>query len=282
MNSIDQKIGRLRLKASDNLSRRVHTGIDERLTNEQTTTVLTIGRTKMTHSMLKLAAAAAVVFAGLLGVSTLNGPHSSAVAWAQIPDHIQTIDTFMFRLAIRVHGKDGATSPGPQGGEFTFYLSEQHGFRMDIGGGGTVVSWYVPPEQDTLTMVIPAQKTWSRTPLPPDQRGKMPDEYEDPAEFVRGFLARPYKELGRSVIDGIEVEGIEVTNPPLKEKDGKLENSVGRMWVEVKTELPVRIEIEGTADKATVQWRMEFRWGEAVDPKVFDPNIPSDYTPLVP
>jgi hypothetical protein len=115
-------------------------------------------------------------------------------------------------------------------------------------------------------------------PLPPEQRGKMPEQYKDPAEYIKRFLARPYRELGRSVIDGVEVEGIEVTDPPTD--DNKLENAVGRMWVDVQTELPVRIEIEGTADGKIVHWFMEFRWSEAVPASVFEPNIPSDYTPL--
>ncbi len=106
----------------------------------------------------------------------------------------------------------------------------------------------------------------------------MPEEYEDPAEYIQRFLARPQKELGRSIIDGIEVEGIEVTDPPTK--GGKLANGIGRMWVDVQTELPVRIEIEGTADGKIVRWLMEFKWSKAVPASVFEPNIPSDYTLL--
>jgi hypothetical protein len=126
--------------------------------------------------------------------------------------------------------------------------------------------------------VIDAEKKWSRTPLPPEQRGKMPEEYEDPAEYIRRFMARPYKELSRSVLDGVEIQGIEVTDPPTK--DGTLAGGIGRMWVDVKTELPVRIELEGPADGKIAQWPMEFRWAEAVDPAVFEPNLPSGYTHL--
>ena len=150
---------------------------------------------------------------------------------------------------------------------------------MDIGGdGGQVVSWYVPPESDTITMVTPADKKWSKSPLPPEQR-KMPEQYEDPAEYIQRFLARPSKELGRSVIDGVEVEGIEVTDPPTE--NGKLANGIGRMWVDVQNQLPVRIEIESPANgEVAVRWLMEFKWSEAVPASVFEPNIPSDYTPL--
>jgi outer membrane lipoprotein-sorting protein len=232
----------------------------------------------MVSPITKLAAAAVVILAGLLGLNILSGPHSHGVAWARIPDHVKAIDTFMFRLTIGVHGKNGASVSDEHTGQFTFYLSEQHGFRMDIRGDGTVVSWYVPPESDTITMVVPGEKKWSKSPLPPEQRGQMPEEYQDPAEYIKRFMARPYQELGRSVIDGVEVEGIEVTDPPTD--GGTLENGIGRMWVDVQTELPVRIEIEGKADGMAVQWLMEFKWSAAVDPAVFEPNIPSDYTPL--
>jgi hypothetical protein len=279
MNRIDKCVRQLHRKASEDLDGRVHGDIDKSLAHEQTITHPVTRRTIMTSSITKLAAAAAVVLAALLGLNVINTPGGS-VAWAQIPSHIEAIDTFMFRLTLGVRGPEDANVAGEQGGQWTFYLSEQYGFRMDICGGDTVLSWYVPPTQDTLTMVIPAEKKWSQTPLPPEQRGKMPEEYKDPAEYLTKFLARPYKELGRSVIDGVEVEGIEVTDPPT---DGeKLENGVGRLWVDVQTELPIRIEIEGTADGAAVRWLMEFKWSEAVDPALFEPNIPSDYVPLLP
>ncbi len=69
-----------------------------------------------------------------------------------------------------------------------------------------------------------------------------------------------------------------MTDPPTE--NGKLANGIGRLWVDVQTQLPVRIEIEGTAGAMAVRWLMEFKWSEAVPASVFEPNIPSDYTPL--
>jgi outer membrane lipoprotein-sorting protein len=276
---IDRHIRQLHRQAGEALDRRVHAEIDAALANEQKDTHPVRRRLIMTSSIMKLAAAAAVVVATLLGVNIINGPHGG-VAWAQIPDRMAAVDTFMFHLAISVSDANLAGAAPKPTGEWTFYFSEEHGFRMDMQGGGTVISWYVPPTGDTITMVIPSAKKWSRTPLPPDQLDKWSQEYEDPAEYIQRFLAHGYKELGRSVIDGIEVEGIEVANPPVLQ--GKLENGVGRMWVDVQTELPIRIEIEGTAGSKAVQYFMEFKWSEAVDPSVFEPNISGDYTPLVP
>jgi hypothetical protein len=280
MNNIDRRIKQLHLRASDALDERVHAAIDKTLADTPTTTSVAIGRTIMTSSFTKLAVAAAVILAGLFGLNILSIPPSGGVAWAAIPDRIKAVDPFMFRLTIGVQNQANADGSADHTAQFTFYLSEQYGFRMDISGDGTTVSWYVPPEADTITMVIPAEKRWSRSPLPPEQRGKMPEQYEDPAEYIQRFLARPSKELGRSVIDGVEVEGIEVTDPPTEK--GKLVNGIGRLWVDVRTQLPVRIEIEGTADGATARWLMEFQWSEAVPASVFEPNIPSDYTSLVP
>jgi hypothetical protein len=220
--------------------------------------------------------AAAVVLAVLLGVNVIETPGGSSIAWAQIPDRVARVDAFIFSLTIQVGDGPSAAPTGQTTAQWVFYLSEEHGFRMDIGADGNFVSWYAAPEADTVITVIPGEKTWFESAIPEDQRGKMPEEYKDPADYIGRFLDRPYKELGRSVIDGVAVEGIEVTDPPT---DGeKLENAIGRMWVDGETELPVRIEIEGNAGTQTARWLMDFKWAEAVDPAVFEPNIPADYT----
>jgi len=230
----------------------------------------------MIGPMTKLAAAAAVVLAVLLGLNVIDTPGGSSIAWAQIPDRIASIDAFIFSLTIRVAGDEAVANPEPTTGQWIFYLSEEHGFRMDIGGNGKFVSWYVAPDSDTMITVIPEEKTWFESPIPEDQRGKMPKEYRDPADYTRRFLGKPHKELGRSVIDGVATEGIEVIDPPT---DGeKLEDAVGRMWVDVETELPVRIEIEGRVGTQTARWLMDFKWAEAVDPALFEPNLQTDYT----
>ena len=64
----------------------------------------------MAHPFTKLAAAAAVVLAGLLGLNIISVPHGG-VAWAAIPDHINAIDTFMFRLTIGVRVRRTRASP---------------------------------------------------------------------------------------------------------------------------------------------------------------------------
>lgn len=272
---IDRLVKKLQLQASDNLNERVHSDIDKGLADERQSARPKIGRRIMIGSVTKLAAAAAVILAVMLGLSVIDFSNSG-VAWARVPELVSQIDTFKFGLTIRVADEEKTSGAEEHVAQWVFYLSEEHGFRMDVVGDGNVVSWYAPSEGDKVTTVIPAEKTWFESPIPEDQRGKMPEEYKDPNDYIRRFLAKPYKELGRSVIDGIAVEGIEVQDPPT---DGEqLENAVGRLWVDMETELPVRIEIEGKAEGKAVQWLMDFGWAETVDPAVFEPNIPPDYT----
>jgi hypothetical protein len=123
-------------------------------------------------------------------------------------------------------------------------------------------------------MVIPGEKKWMQLPYSEEYAKQGKDK--DPTDYIRRFMARGYKEIGRKTLDGIEVEGIEVQNPPT---DGEaLEHSVGRMWADRKTEMPVQIEIEGLAKGQHVHRIMDLHWDAAVDPAVFVPDIPADYT----
>jgi hypothetical protein len=90
-----------------------------------------------------------------------------------------------------------------------------------------------------------------------------------------------YKEIGKNKINGIEVRGIEVNNPPAKKN--VYNNFIGRMWVDAATEYPVRIEVEadygaGDSKGRIVQVFDGFEWGAPLDAAIFEPNIPSDYT----
>ena len=111
------------------------------------------------------------------------------------------------------------------------------------------------------------------------------DEYTDPYELVKNFLKNGYKSLGKSTIDGIEVEVFQTSN---KAKVNDLKsNSETKLYVDTKTQLPVKIEtnthIEGRIDRADVvsdlqDVRYDFQWNVPVNVADFEPNIPADYT----
>jgi hypothetical protein len=215
----------------------------------------------------------------IVGVHQFGGSiGGSSVAWGHVAENVRQIDTFMFSLSIKVAASPTEKVPQQVHAKWRIYLSEQYGFRMDIYANDKVVSWFVPAGSDTITTVIPDEKKWTKMPLSESQLQQEQQKDKDPREYINRFMSRPYKQLGQATIDGITVEGIEVNNPPTNGEP--LENAMGRLWVDVATQLPVRIEIEGTAERNPVQCIMDFRWSQAVDPSVFEPNIPSDYTAI--
>ncbi len=134
-----------------------------------------------------------------------------------------------------------------------------------------------------MILVMPSEKKYMRMVLTEDYLAKMKSQMQDPRFAVTNFMTGQFKELGKDAIDGIEVQGIEVVDPPSVR--GIYSNFIGRMWVDVATEYPVRIEIDaemGTgAEKMKMFMVMDgFEWGAALEPSLFKPDIPADYTML--
>jgi hypothetical protein len=98
---------------------------------------------------------------------------------------------------------------------------------------------------------------------------------------VERFLERDGTEIGRSTIDGVEVEGLEVIDPPTQfgpgAEGGPRVEGTGRLWVGLESGLPVRIEIQQGREDDGIAWTLDFRWGAQVDPVAFEPRVPEGY-----
>ncbi len=138
------------------------------------------------------------------------------------------------------------------------------------------------PAEKAIISVMPQQKKYIRMLLTGEHLTKMRQQVQDPREIVRQYMSTQYTELGPDTIDGIEVEGIETTDP--KVFGGIFESYIGRLWVDVKTNLPVRMEMEmqvGIGQSASMQTSMvmdQFQWDIKLEQSVFELNIPADYT----
>jgi hypothetical protein len=107
-------------------------------------------------------------------------------------------------------------------------------------------------------------------------------EQVNPVGMIKEFMLFEHTQLGREIIDGVEVEGIEVNDPGfLTVLTSVFESAVGRLWVDVKTNLPVRTEIRGISDNGSIETKIvayDFNWDAELESDVFEPNIPDDYT----
>jgi hypothetical protein len=222
-------------------------------------------------------AAAVIIIAVVAGVPWLAD--FGGVAWGEVLKNIEQVQTFSCRLWTSTTAEG---SHGPDEAEILVYDSSEYGSRMDTYVDSRVMATtYAPAGENVVLMVIHEAKAYMRMSFNDEQLRQMRERQKNPREFLKLFLSADYVELGAKTIDGIEVEGVEVNSPEVG--GGMFESAVGRLWVDVKTELPVLMEVEGVADGGKIQTKMvmdEFRWDQGLEPDVFEPNIPADYTLL--
>jgi hypothetical protein len=89
-----------------------------------------------------------------------------------------------------------------------------------------------------------------------------------------------YTELGRSVINGIEVDGFETNDP--KFMAGMAEKVNIKLWVDAETWLPVRAEMDIRMNEQMQMHGVmyDYQWDILVSASEFEPVIPDDFTAL--
>jgi len=239
-----------------------------------------IWRFIMRSPITKLAVAAVIIIAVAAGIYYFAGEGTQkCCAWAQIADKVAQIKTCVYNMHVHISG--GTIGQKGQDVESKVYISSDYGQRIDFFLDGSIMQqMYVPADGNAMVMVMPSEKKYMRMVLTDEMRAKSKNQMQDPRDAITKFMTGPFRELGKDTINGVEVKGIEVNNPPAVR--GVYNNFIGRTWVDVATEYPVRIEIEtdiGTGADATKMLMVMdgFEWGKEMDPGVFEPNIPSDY-----
>jgi len=237
-----------------------------------------IGRIIMKSPITKLAAAAVIIIAVLDSIYLITGktPSVTCCAWAQIADKVAQIDTCIYHE----HSGTGATADKTK--NFTVvYISSQHGYRMDSYKDGKVTTMkYLLLEEKVMISVYLPQKRYDRLVLKDQEVVEFRMNNKDPRYQLSKFIQGRFSEIGRSMINGVEAKGIEVNNP---EAFCMYDNFKARVWVDVKTELPVRMEMEigfsaaGQPMQTHTVVMDNFKWGIPLGPDVFKPNIPADY-----
>jgi hypothetical protein len=236
----------------------------------------------MRGSIVKVVMAATGVLAVAGGLLLWTGTKSGVVL-ADVLARMGKIEAFTYKMSMHMKG----STPGmPSGGadvEMSILIANEYGARMDVRStdpnhGEQVMQMYWLPRQKMALTLIPSLKQYTRAELDDSMFEVMKKERNDPRQMVRQILDCKYEELGRSVIDGVEVEGFRTTDPAyagasLGEVDVKI-------WVDLKTGLPVRTEIE---TKINEQMEIggtqhDFRWNVPVSAAEFEPVIPADFT----
>ncbi len=242
----------------------------------------------MKSPIIKLATAAIVAIACLIGLSLWRRTESG-IALADVLAQIEKVKAFRCQYSEKVTGED-PNKPHSSETHATFLISQEYGWKTKFeeldpnGGVDTLI--YCSTQDKAIFSVWPKQKKYSRMDFDDaEQLTSMVQRQYDyfSRGMVKDILGCRYESMGRSTIDGVEVEGFRTTDPNFVSQDKQRKPSQVdvRMWVDVKTRLPVRSEEHITSGKSTWHFTThDYRWDIPVDATEFKPVIPEDYTLL--
>ncbi len=225
----------------------------------------------MGNRKIQLAAAAVIVVAVLLGLHRLGAPlDGTSVVWGDVLEKLENVPVVSYKVEL--------TMTYPEGRRWVdasdVYVSKQYGSRIDSYQEGQLyMIKYLLPARKIAYIVHPQLKRYFERTLSEEQAAVM-IEQQDPRQWLEWILTWEHHELGRREVDGVEVEGIEAQ---------RQDKETMRVWVDVQTNWPVRIESEGQMMnegqfRPTYMVMDHFNWTDENDPRLFEPNIPADYT----
>jgi hypothetical protein len=234
------------------------------------------------NSKITKIAAAVVIIIGVLFFLNHNG--STSVVWGHVGEltadassvimHVKRSETFL--------KGDGEQLNQTVTSDETAYLSTKYGSRTDTFTNNELVQQnYEIIGQDVDYVISHKQKSYMLFKHSQRDPNKESEKY-DIKKWVNDILSKDYKKLGSSNIDGIKVEGIEV-------QESDIGKGFFRLWVDVKTNLPVRIDIEMEQLIPEIHQHIitkgcidKFQWNVNLEASIFEPNIPADYKLIEP
>jgi hypothetical protein len=233
----------------------------------------------MKNPITKIAIAAVVVIACLTGVLVFN--KTSSIALGEVLDRIEQVEAYCCRMSAVFSNKDIEDMPVSQS---KMLISQTYGSKMNIEinhpltGESSTLEIYILPPKGTITTLMPNEKKYSQVHYD-KETAERSGQGMDPHEMLKQILDCEHTSLGLSTIDGIECKGFETTDPDYA--GGSLGQAVIRIWVNINTKLPVRMEVnKGNEQTGFVQIALtNFEWDVPVDDGDFEPVIPEDYTP---
>ncbi|MGD8500910.1 MAG: hypothetical protein PVJ86_09700, partial [Phycisphaerales bacterium] len=226
----------------------------------------------MRSRMPKLAAAAVIVIAVLIGLNII--PDSSGVAWAELVEHVEQIKTVVYQMKMKMKGMPGMPEDQPISMNMQARLAYDQGFYIEssthVDNKDMITKTYVLFDEGAIVSVIPTEKKYIRMNLTDELLAQMEKENGDPRTTLKEMMKNEYIELGRDVINGFEVEGIEVTE--MKEgplmRGAMFDEFAFRVWVDIETQLPVLMTMKGSASNGEVVFDVtmdNFDWDAEID-----------------
>ena len=284
-NNIEKAIKKeLNFSASAKLHDRMLTDVlNAQEKSKKTPSALTepnIGRTIMKSPITKLAVAAVLAVVCLTGFYMWTGGQSG-IALADVVARMEQAKAYACQMSATFRNQDVDEMPISHA---KVLIARDLGMKTNIEihhpitGQSVLQEIYVLLPERTITTLMPNEKKYSQLEFDEASFEGWRGEY-DPQTMVKRILNCKHTSLGRSTIDGVEVESFQTTDPNFM--DGSMGEVDVKIWAAVKTSLPVRIEVDKSEEnKGHLHIVVcDFRWDVPVDAAEFEPVIPDHYTP---
>jgi hypothetical protein len=246
----------------------------------------------MKSQITKIAAAAVIIVICFKGLHFWKST-GSGIALADVLAAVEKVTGFTYKIDAVVTIQGNSTNSTS-----TVLVSKDYGAK-NIGkvidpntGKVTRQESYFLTQSNSHIWFNHDEKTYHRLKFEDTtSQNNNKEEYEElnnPETIIKQFLSCDHISLGQSKIDGITVEGFQTTDPAYKQVFSKLGSAFPiiaerinvKIWVDVKTFLPVRSEQEIITRSGIRIYYVtnDFHWNVEVDASDFEPNIPDDYT----
>jgi len=259
-------------------------------------------RSKIIKSpIIKIAAAAVITICCLTGLHFWRST-GSGIALADVLTQIEKVKAVKYKTTFKVFGSKDPNELWANE-RWIMLMSQEYGWistsvEHDPNGEeitGTIQYYY--PQKGLEIRINNAKKTYTRRVTDSQTQNEPSQSQEEPiSSLLKEILNTKHESIGKSIIEGVEVEGFQTTDPDYKFKGYRYKGprftninedprSDAKLWVDVKTLLPVRIEYltsdtyDGGKTRSFLQEvDYNFQWDVPVDASSFEaPPIPDDY-----
>ena len=239
----------------------------------------------MNSRTTKIAVAAAILVVALAGIHYLGGaPDGTSIVLAEAARNMETISSYTCRMTSWRRPDQGDDNAAPTDeSTMRLWYSNELGFRMEQHRNGEpMLTVCMLRESNEGIRVWPQRKNYVRTPVSEEDHATMDAQEQDPREWVRLFMTADYRSLGRDVIGGVTVEGVEINEMGVtRNASAQIGDYAARLWIDVESRLPVRMEEEYTLDSVPSGGTMDqFEWNPNLSTADLEPDIPADYVNL--